>query len=102
MSLRKQLFILNVVWGVFSIVIGVVGLYFVFRYGVAVLSSGDDTRKLLLGDYVAGIVGDTEITVVITLSLYIGFRVVYLIINAATLENWAQREYKSVYSRPFN
>jgi uncharacterized protein (UPF0303 family) len=72
-------------------------MYFMFRYGVAVLASGDETRKLLLGDYVADIVGNTEIGVVVFISLYMGFRVVYLIINAATLENWAEREYKSVY-----
>lgn len=97
MTRRQQLFILNVIWGIVSIVFGVAGMYFMFRYGVAVLASGDETRKLLLGDYVADIVGNTEIGVVVFISLYMGFRVVYLIINAATLENWAEREYKSVY-----
>lgn len=97
MTRREQLFILNVIWGIASIVFGVAGLYFMFRYGVAVLASGDETRKLLLGDYVAGIVGNTEIGVVVFISLYMGFRAVYLIINTATLENWAEREYKSVY-----
>lgn len=97
MTRREQLFILNVIWGIVSIVVGVASLYFMFRYGVTVLASGDETRKLLLGDYVAGIVGNTEISVVVAISLYMGFRVVYLIINTATLENWAEREYKSVY-----
>ena len=97
MSHREQLFVLNVIWGVLNILVGIAGLYFVFRYGVTVLASGDDTRKLLLGEYVANLVGDTSIGVLVTVSLYIGFRVVYLIINTATFENWATREYKDIH-----
>lgn len=97
MTRRQQLFILNVIWGIVSVVAGIAGLYFMFRYGVTVLASNDETKKLLLGDYVAGIVGNTEIGVVVAISLYMGFKVVYLIISTATLENWAEREYKSVY-----
>lgn len=93
---REQLFVLNVVWGVFNIVLGVAGLYFVFRYAVTVLASDDYTRNLLLGEWVAWVVGDTAVSVLVAVSLYMGFKVVLLIISAATLESWAETEYLAI------
>jgi len=84
---REQVFALNVVWGVLSILLSAVALYFVQRYAVVVLSADDRTRRLLLGDWVADLVGDTATSVLVAVSLYIGFKVVYLIVSVAALES---------------
>jgi len=97
---RQQLFVLNVVWGVLNIALGVAGLYFVFRYAVTVLASDNYTRNLLLGEWVASVAGDTAFAVLVTVSLYMGFKVVLLIISAATLESWAETEYREMRAAP--
>lgn len=96
MVTREQLFVLNVIWGFVSILIGLAGLYFVFRYAVTVLATDDATRRMLLGDWVANIVGNTTMAVLIGVSLYMGFRVVLLIVSAATWENWVVTEHKAI------
>ncbi len=93
---REQLFVLNLIWGLLNLLVGVVGLYFIFRYAVTVLASDDYTRRLLLGEWVASTVGDTTMAVLVTVSLYMGFRVVLLIISAATWENWVATEHRAI------
>jgi hypothetical protein len=93
---RQQLFLLNVVWGVVNTLISIAGLYFVFRYAVTVLATDEYTRELLLGEWVASVVGNTATAVLVAVSLYMGFKVVLLIISVATWENWFETEYRAI------
>lgn len=93
---RRELFVANVLWGFLNVLVGAAGLYFVFRYAVAVLASDDYTRRLLLGEWITGIVGDTSLAVLTTVSLYMGFRVVLLILSVASWETYIGTEYRQL------
>jgi hypothetical protein len=94
---RRNLLVLNLIWGALSVLVGIAGLYFVYRYSVAILATGDDMRELLLGKWLADIIGDSQLLLLIGASMYLGFRVTQLIIASATLENWISNELDAIH-----
>jgi hypothetical protein len=98
MITRRGLLVLNLIWGVLSILVGIAGLYFVYKYAVAILAVDNEMRELLLGQWLANIIGDSELLLLVGASLYLAFRVMQLIIASATLENWAENELRAIHA----
>lgn len=99
---RRSLFVINVIWGLLSVLVSTAGLYFVYKYAVAILATGNETRELLLGSWLADLVGDSELLLLCGASLYLGFRVTHLIIATATLENWTTTELQAIRAEQAN
>lgn len=77
---------LNYVWGITDIILSTLGLYFVYRYVVAVLTISDDDRDILLGPAFSRWLPTTDQFITILGALYLGFRVTHLLVAGARWE----------------
>ena len=83
---QRSLDRLNFIWGGTNVVLSVIGIYFVYRFAVAVLVLDPENRQILLGPLLSQWlpVDDTFITVLA--SLYIAFKTVTILIAASRWE----------------
>ena len=80
----------------FSLAFTALGIYFVYRWGVTLGKVDKETRALLLGDALAGVL--TDVTIIQTVvAIYVGYKFLMFLVNAA---DWKQ--YLEYYRKKLN
>lgn len=88
----EALFRINLIWGILDISLGLVGLYFIYRYVIAVLVINADDRAVLLGPMLSKWVPTTDTFFIFVGALYLAFKCVTLLITSARWEMSLERE----------
>jgi hypothetical protein len=88
----EALFRINLIWGIFDIALGLIGLYFVYRYVIAVLIINSDDRAILLGPLLSKWVPTSDTFFIFVGALYLAFKCVTLLVTSARWEMSLERE----------
>jgi hypothetical protein len=89
---NEAIFRLNLIWGILDITLGLVGLYFIYRYVLAVLVLDADNRALLLGPNLSRWLPATDKLFILFGALYLSFKSVTLLITSARWEIALEKE----------
>jgi len=89
---NEAIFRLNLIWGILDITLGLVGLYFIYRYVIAVLVLDADNRALLLGPNLSRWLPATDKLFVLFGALYLSFKCVTVLITSARWEISLEKE----------
>lgn len=80
------LYQIELFWGVLNVIFGLIGLYFVYRWGVTLLSTDDSVRRILMGEPFFTWFASNDSVILIFASAYLGFKLLYMIITTARWE----------------
>lgn len=76
---------LSILSAIFSLLLGALGMYFVYRWGEVLRVSDDQTRRLLLGDSFAALI-DSGQALSLMISIYLGYKLLLLLLQASRLQ----------------
>lgn len=77
---------INLFWGILNIIFSVIGIYFVYRWGVTLLSTDDTVRRILMGEPFFTWFAQNDNFLFIATSLYLGFKIILILSNTARWE----------------
>lgn len=75
----------------FRMVLGALSLYLVYRWGATVLMDSNSKREMLLGKDLNNALGDDLESLSLLIALYLGFNMLFLLINAAIYKHQLER-----------
>jgi len=96
---NEAIFRLNLIWGILDISLAMVGLYFIYRYVIAVLVVDADNRALLLGPNLSRWLPSTEKLFVVAGAFYLSFKCVTVLITSARWEIALEKELANLKSK---
>lgn len=82
-------------WGVINVIFGLLGLYFVYRWGVTLAATDEDTRRILMGDPFYTWFSDDDIILIFAAS-YLGFKLLYIVFTTAQWEMKMNRTHEEL------
>ena len=82
----EYLYEIELFWGVLNVVFGILGLYFVYRWGVTLLATSDDVRRVLMGEPFFTWFASNDELITIFAASYLGFKLMYILITTARWE----------------
>lgn len=77
---------LQLFWGVLNVIFGLLGLYFVYRWGVTLLATDDSVRRVLMGEPFFTWFASSDSFILIFAAAYLGFKLMYILITTARWE----------------
>ena len=77
---------LQLIWGLLNLVFSVFGLYFVYRWGVTLLATDEDVRKILMGETISRWVEGNNETIAYFAAAYLSFKFVQIFITTTSWE----------------
>ena len=83
---EEAVYTVNFLWGLLNIILGAMGLYFIYRYVVACLTLEPDARNILLGPALQKWLPVDDEFLLIMGSMYIGFKASSLLVVSARWE----------------
>mmetsp|Transcript_8279 Transcript_8279/g.15211 ORF Transcript_8279/g.15211 Transcript_8279/m.15211 type:complete len:104 (-) Transcript_8279:508-819(-) len=85
-------FCLQVICGLFNLVLNLATIYFAYRWGVTLLATDEQTRKMLMGDQLASRFNQGDLVVTVFAAVFWGYKVVSILVTTAQWEIRMQRE----------
>lgn len=76
---------LSILSAIGSLLVGALGMYFIYRWGEVLRVSDEKTRKLLLGESIAELI-DSGQALSLMISIYLGYKLLLLLLEAARLQ----------------
>ena len=92
-----NLYQIELFWGVLNVVFGLLGLFFVYRWGVTLMSTDDDVRRVLMGEPFFTWFGGNEDVILIFAAGYLGFKLLYIVITTARWELDMEKTRRRLY-----
>jgi len=89
---REAFFNLQVIYGLFNLVLNLVTIYFACRWGVTLLATDEQTRKMLMGDQMASVFNRGDLVVTVFAAVFLGYKVVSILVTTAQWEIRMQHE----------
>lgn len=77
---------MNLMWGVLNVILSTLGLYFVYRWGVTLLSTDDSVRRVLMGEPFFTWFAQNESFLLVATAVYLAFKIILIITNTARWE----------------
>lgn len=77
---------LQIIWGLLNLVFSVFGLYFVYRWGVTLLATDEEVRRVLMGDTISRWVEGNNKTIAYLAAAYLSFKFVQIFITTTSWE----------------
>lgn len=96
---EEAIYQLNLVWGVVNIVFSLLGLYFVYRWGVTLLSTDASVRKILMGEPMASWFEAGNQLILILAAAYLGFKFTHVLISTARWELSMEKSRKDIMGK---
>lgn len=90
---------LEILWGVINLILSLMGLYFVYRWGVTLISTDDTVREILMGEPFATWFNKGDTAVLVVTSAYLGFKFVHILITTARWELSMEKARKSILAK---
>lgn len=84
---QRNQFNFEIVSSLFSLSLGALAIYFVYRWGMLLMNGSKEIRDALLGKTISDFVGENSNILVLMTALYLGFKFLMLIISAS---DWQQ------------
>lgn len=82
----ETLYQIELFWGVLNVAFSLLGLYFVYRWGVTLLSTDDEVRKILMGEPFHTWFSSDDKVILWFAAAYLGFKLLYIVISTARWE----------------
>lgn len=90
---------LQLVWGLANLIFSVFGLFFVYRWGITLLATGEDVRKILMGETLSKWVEGNNITIAYFAAAYLSFKFVQIFITTTSWEISMERHRKEILKK---
>lgn len=76
---------LSILSAIFSLLLGALGMYFIYRWGEVLRVSDEKTRRLLLGESIAETISSGQ-ALSLMISIYLGYKLLLLLLEASRLQ----------------
>jgi hypothetical protein len=83
---KSQIYKLKLFWGVVNLIFGLLGLYLVYRWGVALLAGDDTNRKILVGEPLYTWFSNNEKVFLVLAAIYLAFRLISIVVTTIQWE----------------
>ena len=99
---QRNQFDFEILSSLFSLLLNALGIYFIYRWGRLLMTADFELKQALLGTTIAEMIGNNSDILVALVALYLGFKILMLLITAADWQQYlifAQKKQEKLLKR---